>query len=279
VVERYSLITFLSDFGWQGGYVAACEAMLVAVCPHARVLHVSHGVALGDVRDGATTLARVAPLAPPAVHLAVVDPGVGTERRPIVLQTNRGDLLVGPDNGLLEPAAGALGGILSAWRLIPERVRLTASLPVNGLSSTFHGRDLFAPAAALLACGSPLAVLAEAIPSESLVSLVPALLERLPDAVRSEVVEVDRFGNVALSLDLDSVRPLADAVAVIVEGEPDPTWTARVVRTFADLKPGELGLLQDSWGHAGLTLNEASAAELLGARRGSVIRLVMTTAP
>ena len=277
-MERYELITFLSDFGWQGGYVAACEAILAAVCPHARVLHVSHGVALGDVRDGATTLARVAPLAPPAVHLAVVDPSVGTERRPIVLQTNRGDLLVGPDNGLLEPAAAMLGGILSAWRLIPERVRLTAALPVNGLSSTFHGRDLFAPAAALLACGSPLAVLAEPIPAESLVTLAPALLERLADAVRTEVVEVDRFGNVALSLDLDSVRLLADAVGVMVEGEPDPAWTARVVRTFADLKPGELGLLQDSWGHAGLTLNAASAAELLGARRGSVIRLVLSAA-
>jgi S-adenosylmethionine hydrolase len=277
-VERYELITFLSDFGWQGGYVAACEAILAAVCPHARVLHVSHEVALGDVRDGATTLARVAALTPPAVHLAVVDPGVGTERRPLALQTNRGDLLVGPDNGLLGPAAAALGGVASAWRLIPERVRLTASLPANGLSSTFHGRDLFAPAAALLACGSPIAVLAEPIPSESLATLAPALLERLPGAVRAEVVEVDRFGNVALSLRLDSVGPIADTVTVQVEGEPDPTWAARVVRTFADLKPGELGLLQDSWGHAGLTLNAASAAELLGARRGSVIRLALTTA-
>ena len=93
------------------------------------------------------------------------------------------------------------------------------------------------------------------------------------------MVEVDRFGNVALSLDLDSVGPVADTITVQVEGEPDPTWTARVVRTFADLKPGELGLLQDSWGHAGLTLNAASAAELLGARRGSVIRLILATAP
>jgi len=278
-MERYELITFLSDFGWQGGYVAACEAILAAVCPHARVLHVSHEVALGDVRDGATTLARVAPLGPPAVHLAVVDPGVGTERRPLALQTKRGDLLVGPDNGLLGPTAEALGGVVSAWCLIPDRVRLTASLPANGLSYTFHGRDLFAPAAALLACGSPLAMLAEPVPSGSLATLAPALLERLPGALRTEVVEVDRFGNVALSLNLESIGLAADTVIVQVEGEPDPTWTARVVRTFADLKPGELGLLQDSWGHAGLTLNTASAAELLGARRGSVIRLVLATAP
>jgi len=277
-VERYELITFLSDFGWQGGYVAACEATLAAICPHARVLHVSHEVALGDVRDGATTLARVAPLTPPAVHLAVVDPGVGTERRPLALQTDRGDLLVGPDNGLLGPAAAALGGVVSAWRLVPERVRLTASLPANGLSSTFHGRDLFAPAAALLACGSPVAALAEPMPAEGLATLPPPLLERLPGFVRAEVVEVDRFGNVALSLNLDSVAPVPDTVAVEVEGEPEPAWLARVVRTFGDLKPGELGLLQDSWGHAGLTLNAASAAELLGARRGSVIRLVLTSA-
>jgi Uncharacterized conserved protein len=216
-MERYELITFLSDFGWQGGYVAACEAILAAVCPHARVLHVSHEVALGDVRDGATTLARVAPLGPPAVHLAVVDPGVGTERRPLALQTKRGDLLVGPDNGLLGPAAEALGGVVSAWGLIPDRVRLTASLPANGLSYTFHGRDLFAPAAALLACGSPVAMLAEPVPSGSLATLAPALLERLPGALRTEVVEVDRFGNVALSLSLESVGLAADTVTVQVE--------------------------------------------------------------
>ena len=258
--------------------MAACEAILATVCPHARVLHVSHEVAVGDVRDGAMTLARVAPLAPAAVHLAVVDPSVGTERQPLVLQANRGDFLVGPDNGLLGPAAAVLGGLLSAWRLIPERVRLAASLPVDGLSSTFHGRDLFAPAAALLAYGTPLAMLAEPIPAESLVALAPALLELLPDAVRTEVIEVDRFGNVALSLELPSVRPIDGAVGVTVEEEPDPTWTARVVRTFADLKPGELGLLKDSWGHAGLALNEASAAELLGARRGSVIRLALSAA-
>jgi hypothetical protein len=277
-VERYEVITFLSDFGWQGGYVASCEATLAAICPHARVLHVSHEVALGDVLDGATTLARVVPLTPPAVHLAVVDPGVGTERRPVALLTERGDLLVGPDNGLLGAAAAALGGIVSAWRLIPERVRLTASLPVDGLSYTFHGRDLFAPAAALLACGSPVAALADPMPVEGLATLAPPLLEHLPGAVRAEVVEVDRFGNVALSLSLDSVGPVPDMVAVEVEGEPEPAWPARVVRTFGDLKPGELGLLQDSWGHAGLTLNAASASELLGARRGSVIRLTLTSA-
>lgn len=274
-MERFELITFLSDFGWQGGYVAACEAILATICPHARVLHISHEVALGDVRDGATTLARVAPLAPPAVHLAMVDPGVGTERKPLVVQTNRGDLLVGPDNGLLGPASAALGGVVSAWRLVPERVRLNASLPANGLSSTFHARDLFAPAAALLAFGSPMAVLAEPMSHESLATLPVPLLERLHEIVRTEVVEVDRFGNVALSLDLDTIGPMVAPISVQVEGEPDPTWSARTVQTFADLKPGELGLLQDSWGHASLTLNTASAAELLGARRGSVIRLIL----
>ena len=107
-------ITFLSDFGWCGGYVAACEATMVRVCPQARVLHVSHEVPVGDVAAEPLVLARVAPLCPEAVHLAVVDPGVGTARRPVALATARGDLLVGPDNGLLIDAAEALGGLTAS---------------------------------------------------------------------------------------------------------------------------------------------------------------------
>ncbi len=139
------IITFLSDFGRDGGYVAACEAVVARVQPHARVLHISHEVAVGDVAAGALILERVAPLCPPAVHLAVIDPGVGTERRPLALRTTRGDVLVGPDNGLLPRAADALGGLTGAWMLDPARVRSRAGLRGNCVSSTFHGRDLFAP--------------------------------------------------------------------------------------------------------------------------------------
>ena len=109
-MKSLHMITFLSDFGWCGGYVAACEATIARVSPSARVLHVSHEVPVGDVAAGALVLARVAPLCPEAVHLAVVDPGVGTARRPVALAAARGDLLVGPDNGLLIDAAEALGG-------------------------------------------------------------------------------------------------------------------------------------------------------------------------
>ena len=147
------IVTFLSDFGWNGGYVATCEAVVVRVQPHARVLHISHEVAVGDVAAGSLVLERVAPFYPPAVHLAVIDPGVGTGRRPLALTTTRGDALAGPDNGLLPAAADALGGLSGAWLLDRDKVRSAAGLPGGRVSSTFHGRDLFAPAAALLSRG------------------------------------------------------------------------------------------------------------------------------
>ncbi len=272
-MERFEVITFLSDFGYRGGYAAACEAVLASLCPHARVMHLSHEVGVGGLREAATTVGRVAPLMPPAVHLAVVDPDVGTQRRPLVVQATRGDLLVGPDNGLLPLAAAALGGVASAWHLLPERVRTLAGLAPDRMSHTFHGRDLFAPAAALLACGAPLATLAEPLPADTLVKLGPPLLEVGSGDVRAEVTEVDRFGNVALSATIADLPGEPHSVAVEIEGGLDTEWIARVVRTFAELQSGELGLYEDSWGSAALALNEASASELLGAATGAVVRL------
>lgn len=274
-MERYPLITFLSDYGRSDGYDSACEAVLAALSPQTRVLHVSHGVGLGEIRAGAAILARVAPLGPPAVHLAVVDPGVGTSRRPVVVHAERGDMLVGPDNGLLVPASAALGGAVTAWRLDPMRVRAQAGLPAHTLSHTFHGRDLFAPAAALLANGLPPVLLGDTIDPTTLVRLPDPRLERDQGEIRAEVVEIDRFGNVALCLGLEQLPAHPERLHVYVVDEPETSWTARVVTTFGDLQPGELGLLQDSWGHASLALNGASAAEVLGARLGGMVRLIL----
>ena len=267
------LITFLSDYGHAGGYVAACEAVIATLAPAARVLHVTHEIALGDVGEGAQVLARVAPLGPVAVHLAVVDPGVGTSRRSLILHADRGDYLVGPDNGLLLSAAAALGGIVTAWSLDPQRLRTQAGLPAH-FPATFHGRDLFAPATALLDRGLLPPLLAEPVDATTLTSLPAVRVAYESGTVVATVVEIDRFGNVALAVSLDEVALPGARVEVEVDSDPSSRWPARVVRTYAELHPGELGLYQDSWGNAALTLNGASAGELLAADRGAMIRLI-----
>lgn len=270
-------VTFLSDFGTGGGYVAACEGTMARVCPQARVFHISHESPVGDIAAASLVLARVVPLFPESVHLAVVDPGVGTTRRPLALETRRGDLLVGPDNGLLVDASEALGGSSAAWALDIERVRSCAGLPLEGVSSTFHGRDLFAPAAALLASGADPRILGLPLPPTELVRLVPVAAMRAAEGVSAPVIEIDRFGNVGLGVEFALIPAgggkSGDLFLVEVAGEGAPEWTARMVHTYGDLPGGELGLIRDSWGQAALALNGASAAEFLGVRRGVMVTL------
>lgn len=268
-------VTFISDFGWCGGYVAACEAMVARISPAVRMLHISHEVPVGDVAEGALVLSRVAPLYPPAVHLAVVDPGVGTSRRPLALSTAQGHFLVGPDNGLLVDAGRSLGGITAAWAIDAGTVRSRAGLPVSEVSTTFHGRDFFAPASALLASGVEPASLGQPVDVDSLVQLpsVPTLV--VEGGIAAPVIEIDRFGNVGLGLNFGDL-PVNDspaAFSVEVSGEATPEWTARLVQTYGELSAGELGLIQDSWGQAALALNGASAAEFLGVRRNAMVTL------
>ncbi len=267
------LITFLTDFGLSGGYAAACETTIASLAPSVRVLHLSHEIGVGDVRWGAMILARIAPLGPTCVHLAVVDPGVGTERRPVALITNRGDILVGPDNGLLILAAAALGGLREAWLLEPGRLRHRAGLPDERVSPTFHGRDIFAPAAALLATGVSLGELARPFDAGTLVRLREATFETVAGGLRAEVVEVDRFGNIGLAAIFDDCRLPSASVRVETEDEDLPAWDARVVQTFGQLLSGELGVYRDSWGQVALALNGASAAELLAVGREMIIQI------
>ncbi len=274
-MPSHSYITFLSDFGWKGGYVAACEAVVAAITPITRMLHISHVVELGDIRGGGLVLSRVAPLGPPAVHLAVVDPGVGTLRHAVVVHAARGDYLVGPDNGLITPAVAALGGATAAWHIDTPSLRTQAGLSADETSHTFHGRDIFAPAAALLATGLAPAAFGRPIDPAALVAAKQPILETDGEATRAEIIEIDRFGNVSLALQLTaSLDEIPSRVTVLVEGESDEAWTCRRVNTFGELKPGELGVLRDSWGHACLALYGASAAQFLGARGRAVVRMV-----
>ena len=201
---------------------------------------------------------------------------MGSLRRPLILVAARGDALVGPDNGLLLDAAEALGGLRSAWLLDPARVRHQAGLPDREVSFTFHGRDVFAPAAALLADAIDPSSLGSLVDPAGLERLAPSLVEMSGDATVAEVIEIDRFGNVGLALRCAQLSTQEGDFAVQVVGEDLPDWNARAVRTYSELRAGELGIFCDSWGQVALALNGASAAELLSIERGTRLRLTRT---
>lgn len=275
-MDEVDIITFLSDSGWGGGYVAVCEATVMRVRPTARIFHISHEIPVGDVGAASLALERIAPLYPPAVHVAIVGPGMQQGRRPLALVTARGDTLVGPDNGVLPRTAEALGGLASSWQLDQALVRAEAGLPAGSSPSSFHGRDIFAPAAALLAGTPDLSRFAAQVEPAALARLVPPFVESTPSACVSEVIEVDRFGNVGLALRFSELVPPYGHMKVEIVGEDLPEWIARVVGSYGDLRPGELGVFRDSWGQAALALNSASAAQLLSLDRGMKVRLSPT---
>jgi S-adenosyl-L-methionine hydrolase (adenosine-forming) len=267
VVAGFDWISLCTDYGWADGFVAACHGVIARIAPRARVLDVTHAIGPGDVRHGSVVLADTLPWLPPAVHVAVIDPGVGTARRGIALVS--GDaVLVGPDNGLLVPAARALGGVRAAYELVEPRYRLPA------VSATFHGRDVFAPAAAHLARGVPPDALGPAVDPASLVTLPAPVCQLEGDRIRVEVLSVDRFGNVALAAgaaELDAIGLRAGESATL----RCSTGTQPVLlgRTFADVAEGELVALVDSAGHLAVACHGGSAAGRTGLRPGTVVEL------
>jgi S-adenosylmethionine hydrolase len=265
-------VSFLTDYGLADGFVAACHGVLLRRGVSA--LDISHLIDPGDVRRGAAVLAQTVRYLPVQVHLAVVDPGVGTGRRGIVLVTP-GGLLVGPDNGLLAPAAAVLGGVTSA-----------VALPVRpGVPATFHGRDVFAPAAAELATGAAPTALGEPIDPAGLVLLPPVLarvrpVEEPTAELEAEVVLVDRFGNVQLAaagILLADIGLVPGQSAEVrgpalraAGGEPA---VAPVGVTFGSVEPGELVLYVDSAGMAAFAVRDGDAAARLGLAPGDVVAL------
>jgi S-adenosyl-L-methionine hydrolase (adenosine-forming) len=262
-------ITFLSDYGLADEFVGVVHAVIARLCPEARVIDLGHGVPRHDALAGALVLARSLPYAPAGVHLAVVDPEVGARRRAIALRTAEEDrLLVGPDNGLLLPAAERFGGVLEAVEISASPWRL------EPVSATFHGRDLFAPVAARLAAGEPLAEAGAPLePGELVVLPIPAATIEA-GALRTTVTGVDGFGNVVLA------GAQADlGAAGLTLGQPVAARTAArrvtgvVARTFADVARGQLLVYEDAGGALAIAVNGGDAAALLGVRSGDEVRL------
>ncbi|HEV8175524.1 MAG TPA: SAM-dependent chlorinase/fluorinase [Actinoplanes sp.] len=256
----YGWISLTTDYGTFDGFVAACHGAIARIAPDVRVIDVTHHVPPADVPRGAAVLAQTAPHLPLSVHCAVVDPGVGTARRGIAIGTPNG-ALVGPDNGLLVWAAEALGGIDEVVELANKDWFL------GDVSRTFHGRDVFAPAAARIASG---ASLGEAGPSVD-----PNTLVRLPDPVvavgdgwiESEVMTVDRFGNVQLAAGGAALSGLGSEL--IIAGNV----RARRGATFQDVDAGELLVYEDSAGRVAIAVNGGRAVVVLSVRPGDVVRI------
>ncbi len=186
------LITLTSDFGLTDASVAICKGVILGIAPDARLLDISHGVTHYATAEGAALLWAALPHMPVGVHMAVVDPGVGTDRRPLALRTGRGDFLVGPDNGLLLPAADRLGGVAAAHLLANPAYRLP------DVSRTFHARDVFAPAAGHLAAGIPIEAFGPALALGSLVRLDLPEPRSAGGALEASVALIDAFGSAQL---------------------------------------------------------------------------------
>ncbi|MDX6452785.1 MAG: hypothetical protein QOH16_2834 [Gaiellaceae bacterium] len=262
-------ITFLTDFGLQDDFVGTCHGVMARIAPEARVIDITHGIPPQAILQGALVLRSTMKYMPVGVHLAVVDPGVGSHRRPLALRAADGRFFVGPDNGLLMLAADDCG-IEAAHELTDERYRLTK------VSRTFHARDIFSPAAAHLAAGVSIDQLGPAVDPAELVRVDvpdPGVGKSL---ISATVVGIDRFGNVATNMRDDHVTSLGlergGRVEVRLTFE---RYYAVLAETFADVPPGELILYEDSYGLVTLAISNGDAARLTGVAVGDELRIAV----
>ena len=251
-------ITFLSDYGYEDEFAGVCRAVISQIAPGAPLIDLTHGIARQDIRAGAIALANALPACPPGVHLAVVDPGVGSARRAVAVEAGEGRFLVGPDNGLVSRALDRLGGPLGAVDLARSPFRL------EPVSSTFHGRDLFSPVAAHLSLGARLDEAGEAIDPASLATLDLPVPRIAADEVVANAIHSDGYGNVTLNLDSSMLAdgPLQPGEPVQIKA-PDGRFQGVWARTFADVPAGEVLLFEDSSGALALAVSGGSAAGLM----------------
>ncbi len=253
--------------------MGTCHGVMKRIAPEADVIDITHGIAPTNVLQGALVLASTLPYMPEGVHLAVVDPGVGSKRKAVALRGADGRLYVGPDNGLLLEAAGRLGGVEEAVELAEAAYRL------EPVARTFHGRDVFAPAAAHLAAGVELAALGPQLPPGELVRLEVPVPEIGSRRLRATVLSVDRFGNVQLNLTRAHVEQVGiedgSQVEVAVGFE---RYYAVAARTFAEVRSGDIVLYEDAYLNVSLAVNKGNAAEMFGVAVGRELELARVPA-
>jgi hypothetical protein len=263
------IVSLLTDYGREDDFVGVCHGVIATIAPEARVIDLTHGIPRGAVRQGALVLRNTLPYVPNGVHVAVVDPQVGTERRAVVVVCQDGRVLVGPDNGLLSLAWERAGGVELAVDVTRSAHRL------EPVSATFHGRDVFAPVAAHLAAGAEPADAGEPLDPETLE------LVRLPEpsvgtdgTVTAHALASDRFGNVVLDVShealADSGLRLGGEVEIEVRGQPR---LATYATTFADVRPGQLIVYEDAYRTLAVAVNRGDARAVLGVAPDDEVRL------
>lgn len=262
-------ITFLSDYGVTDDFAGICRAVIARIAPGTEVIDLTHGIGRHDVREASGVLADALPYAPPGIHLAIVDPGVGGPRRAVAVRSGEEDrIFVGPDNGLLPRAIDCFGGAAEAVDISESKFRLDSP------SATFHGRDLFAPVAAHLAAGAALAEAGEVIDPSTLErqAVSRPRMEQLRALAHAD--RIDGFGNIALDLTAADLagHPLAGAMRVSV-GSRSRRLTAVRATAFDDVAEGSSLLYEDSSGRMAVAINRGDASDVLEVRAGDVVEL------
>lgn len=268
MADTPEFVSFLSDYGTKDEFAGVCRAVILGLAPGLTIVDITHDIAPHDVRAGALALVRAVQYLPDGIVLAVVDPGVGTDRRMIAVETESA-VFLGPDNGLLAPAVAMVGGARRAFSLTNEELHLASPGP------TFAGRDILAPAAGSLGSGTPLDQLGEEIDPVGMVPGLVGLPTEEEGAILGEVWWVDRFGNCQLNIDpAELQRHGVDVDGRVELRFGDHVRMAHWVRTYADAKPSELVMLVDSYGLMSIALDRRSAAQELGLHDGSGVTVV-----
>jgi S-adenosylmethionine hydrolase len=258
----------LTDFGLEDDFAGTCRGVIKRIAPEVEVIDITHGIPPQHVLQGALVLANTLPFMPAGVHVAIVDPGVGGDRKPLALRGKDERVYVGPDNGLLLVAADRLGGVSEAVEIVERTYML------EPVSHTFHGRDIFSPAAAHIASGVGLAELGPA--------LDPADLRRLevPEPtvgetrIRATVLYIDRFGNVQLNVTAEHLGRIGVEPGNRVEVEVGfERYFVIAARTFADARTGDIVLYEDAYANIALAINQGNAAQMFSVQVGDELRL------
>jgi S-adenosylmethionine hydrolase len=262
------IVTLLTDYGRDDDFVGVCHGVIVDICPEATVVDITHGISRHDVREGALVLRNTLPYMPAGVHVAIVDPQVGTERRAVALSTEDGRILVGPDNGLMSLAWERFGGVVEAVDVSRSKHRL------EPVSATFHGRDVFAPVAAHLAAGAPLAEAGEPLDPDALDVIELPQPRNEDDSVVAHVLTLDRFGNASLNLSHEELA----GTGIVLGGQVElrvgtERYLANVAHTFADVRAGDILVYEDSYRALSIAINRGDAAATLQLAPDAEVRI------
>lgn len=263
------MISLLTDYGHDDEFVGICHAVIRGIAADVPIVDLTHGIPRYGVRQGAIVLRNSLPYLPVGVHVAIVDPQVGTERRGLALRTGDGRILVGPDNGLLSPAWEAADGVVEAVDISRSPHRL------EPVSATFHGRDIFAPVAARLASGAELGEAGQHVEPDELQVLELPRADVRDGEIVAHVLIVDRFGNASLDVGHAALAGsgLSLGTAVEIEARPGDRFNATFAQTFADVRPGDVMLYEDAYRSLAIAVNRGDAAAALKLELGATVTL------